>query len=368
MLLIHKQHNFSLQAKVSVFWNGEGHRAVLMPNEIRRVPRLRRPILKDTFPFTESISTWWYTVQLVPTVVVNANRDQEILARIEVPPAPKMWFHRSLHLSSRHLTNLNALNIDQMIAESAKKKGGQRNRHRSSSIPLLPRRPWQLLVKLLPRPLHRNRHFQLHPSRFIPSTTIHTHHEYLWTCRAGRFLIALSDNSSAGRVSVSPDSTEQDGRQQYPIGQLVDGGYFVGILNRLQSSRHCQTTDCRPAGQWKSWKTGMRRWGRDAILPRSSAQVPQNLLFNFFISVSITALLAAFSRGVSDNVPAELNGKQKQPAQLTETTGPININATLIHLRPVLVWLLSHRLGERAVMAPRRSTNERRTTQLSQSS
>lgn len=226
--------------------------------------------------------------QLVPTVVVNANGEQEILAGVEVlpPPGDEVPNNPPAVVTPPQPTpQRTRSNIDQMIAELAQQQERQRNRPRSSTTAAVAAAAVPSTSTAPPNSDHS-----------YTSRTPHTAHS--------RPLLVASGSGNSPRASVTPEpepgevadeapedddsvnlSTEATASESLPgfsrrvIVKPLTIGQLISIKNERQGCADEEVTLFYQEVQRKS----------------------PNIFLNTSVSPGITALLAARSRGVSDD-------------------------------------------------------------------
>lgn len=234
--------------------------------------------------------------QLVPTVVVNANGEQEILAGVEVPPPPSgeavvVNNPPVAVVSPPQPPQRTRSNIDQMIAELAQQQERQRNRPRSSSS-------------------STSAASNVTSSMAAPSTsTALPNNDHSYTSRAplpahNRPLLVPSGSSNSPRASVSPDSVLDQA-----TGEPVENGPSVNLSTEATSSESLPGFSRRvivkplTVGQLASNKTERQGCADEEVnlFYQEVKRKSPNIFLNTSVSPGITALLAARSRGVSDD-------------------------------------------------------------------
>lgn len=244
--------------------------------------------------------------QLVPTVVVNANGDQEILAGIEVPPAPSANADNVVPpvappvISPPQQPQRTRSNIDQMIAELAQQQERQRNRPRSSSSSTT-------AAAAAGSAVASSSSSAAGSAPALPTSTAPPNSDHSYTSRVpphvpSRPLPALSGNNTAGRVSVSPDTAEQG------VEVVDNGGQSVNLSTEATSSEslpgYSRRVIVKPltVGQLASEKAERQGCAdeEEMLFYHEVQRKSPNIFLNSSVSPGITALLAARSRGVSD--------------------------------------------------------------------
>lgn len=221
--------------------------------------------------------------QLVPTIVVNANGEQEILGSVEVAPPAAVDANNAAPppaavVSPPQQPQRTRSNIDQMIAELAQQQERQRNRPRPSSsstaaAPAVPAAP-------------SNDHS--YTSRVPPSHS--------------RQIVVPSGSSP--RVSASP--VQPTGEASGEVGQ---NGESRNISTEATSSESLPGFSRRiivkalTVGQLASNKAERQGWADEEVtlFYQEVQRKSPNIFLNTSVSPGITALLAARSRGVSDD-------------------------------------------------------------------
>lgn len=249
--------------------------------------------------------------QLVPTVVVNANGEQEILAGIEVPVPPSSEENNANNapppvVSPPQPPQRTRSNIDQMIAELAHQQERQRNRPRSSSSSTTAAAV--AAAASLP----------------VPSTsTAPPNNDHSYTSRAplpthNRPLLVPSGSSSSPRVSVSPDQVSDEA-----AGEAVPDGQSVNMSTEATSSESLPGFSRRvivkplTIGQLASNKSERQGCAEEEVtlFYQEVQRKSPNIFLNTSVSPGITALLAARSRGVSDDGWSPSRPRRPHPAR-----------------------------------------------------
>ncbi|XP_057373055.1 bromodomain and WD repeat-containing protein 3-like [Daphnia carinata] len=246
--------------------------------------------------------------QLVPTVVVNANGEQEILAGVEmpVPPGAEVANNPPVVVSPPQFApQRTRSNIDQMIAELAQQQERQRNRPRSSTTAAAAAASGtnSSTSSVPPNSDHS-----------YTSRTPHTVHN--------RPLLVASGSTNSPRASVTPDpalneadaeaaqnddsvnlSTEATASESLPgfsrriIVKPLTVGQLASIKNERQGCADEEVTLFYQEVQRKS----------------------PNIFLNTSVSPGITALLAARSRGVSDDGWSPSRPRRAHPSRPART-------------------------------------------------
>ena len=223
--------------------------------------------------------------QLVPTVIVNGNGEQEIVVGVEVPPpvGADVVNNPPPVVSPPQLApQRTRSNIDQMIAELAHQQERQRNRPRSSTTAAAA------------------------ASAPVPSTsTAPPNNDHSYTARTphtlNRPLLVASGSNSPPRATPSPDqgSNEASGDQN---GESVNMSTEATASESLPG--FCRRVIVKPltSGQLASNKIERQGCAEEEVnlFYHEVQRKSPNIFLNTSVSPGITALLAARSRGVSD--------------------------------------------------------------------
>lgn len=249
--------------------------------------------------------------QLVPTVVVNANGDQEILAGLDVAPvsaegdnnpAPPVAPAVVSPPQPPQPPQRTRSNIDQMIAELAQQQERQRNRPRSSSS------------STAAAGVAAAGSAAVASTSSVGSMAAPTNTDHSYTSRVppqhvlNRPLLALSGGGSAGpsagRASISPGAVE-------PVGEMMDNDAAapsISLSTEATSSEslpgYSRRVIVKPltVGQLASDKAERQCCAEEEekLFSDEVQRKSPNIFLNSSVSPGITALLAARSRGVSD--------------------------------------------------------------------
>ena len=229
--------------------------------------------------------------QLVPTVVVNANGEQEIVVGVEIPPPPGVEIVNNppaVVSPPQPTPQRTRSNIDQMIAELAQQQERQRNRPRSSTTAAVAA-----------------------ASASVPSTsTAPPNSDHSYTSRTphtahNRPLLIASGSGNSPSASVSPEPASGEGADE-----AHENGDSVNI-----SETEATTSESLPGfsrrvivkpltvGQLASVKNERQGCADEEVtlFYQEVQRKSPTLFLNTSVSPGITALLAARSRGVSDD-------------------------------------------------------------------